>query len=946
MSLPLDDAPRLLAVRATGLIDAPASPLLDGLTRILTRALAVPVALISLLDRDRQWLAGRASPPDWAPELRSVPLSDTFCSYLVAHRAPLLIADTRKDPISAGSRAVAELQVQAYAGVPLILNTGEALGALCAIDYQPRVWTAEEVEVLQDVARAVVVELELRVALSAHRASETRLASIIASATDSILTVDAGQRITLANAAAEQLFGYPSAELIGQPLNLLIPDDRQLLADQLDANDVSGDTTRSPRDASRRTVEGRRRDGSTFPTEPSISKVSTDGGELFTVITRDVSARAAHEAERAQVELALREGEERARVLFRESPLPTWVFDLETLQVRDVNAAACARYGYTREEFLALKVTDLRPAEDVPALMASIAASRRGAAFAEVFRHRTKSGEIFQVEITAQDTLYDGRPGRIVLAKDITERRRAEEALRRSEERYALAVRATGNAVWEWDLATDQITWGEGAALALGHPGPLPSDASWWDTHVHPEDSARVLNSLRAVIDGNGTDEWRETYQFQRHDGSYSTIVDRGSVQRDADGVPERLIGAMEDITAQVALESQLRQAQKMEAVGQLAGGIAHDFNNLLTIIQGNLEIVQADLTPAHPSAADLDEVRMAVDRAGALVRQLLTFSRQQPVRPEDVSVPAVLRHAEKLLRRVIGEEIRLLVDLTPQLALARVDPGQLEQVFMNLAVNARDAMLTPLHGHDGRGGTLAMKVDVVQLEVGGTFAWDQSRTGNWVRLVVRDTGHGMDADTQAHIFEPFFTTKAVGAGTGLGLATVFGIVRQAGGTIRVDSVLGRGTTFTVLLPAIIGAETQAEPVIAVPAPPAPSRVLLVEDEAGVRITTRRILERHGYTVLEARHGADALRLWRAHREDIDVVITDVRMPELGGPELMAQLHAESPMLPVVFVSGYSEAPPSIEGRAFEAFVQKPFTADALLTAVLDVVRAGESGAR
>ena len=941
----LDDAARLLALRATGLLDAPASPLLDGLTRILARTLAVPVALVSLVDDHRQWFAGRASPPEWAPGVRSTPLSHSFCQHVVTHRAPLVVTDARYHPLVADNPSVDELQVLAYAGVPLIMTSGETLGALCAISFEPRRWSEDEVEILHDLARAVVVELELRTALCAHQASESRLASIIASASDAILTTDASQLILLANAAAERIFGYTEAELIGQSIGILIPDDRrhghQQLVEQFGNDPSTYHAAAGPASAPRRKLEGLRRDGSTFPIETAISKVDTEDGQIYTVILRDVTERVATDAERTRVELALRDSEQRARVLFQESPIPMWVFDLDTLQVEDVNAAATARYGYTREEFLLLKITALRPPEDVPALLASIAGTGRGAGYAEVFRHRTKDGEDFLVEITAQNTIYDGRPARIILAKDITERRRAEDALRRSEERYTLAVRATGNAIWEWDPGTGLMMWGEGAATALGHAGPLSSDRSWWELHVHPEDRARVLHGLRTIIDGvTGVDEWRETYRFRRHDGSYSTMVDRGSVQRSAAGRIERMIGAMEDITAQVALETQLRQAQKMEAVGQLAGGIAHDFNNLLTIIQGNLEIVQADLPPGHSASADLDEVRMAVDRAGGLVRQLLTFSRQQPVRLADVSVTDVLHHAEKLLRRVIGEEITLLVDLTTEPALARVDPGQLEQVLMNLAVNARDAMLTPINGHDGRGGTLAMKVDVVHQALQDARPWDQVGAGSWVRLVVRDTGHGMDAETQAHIFEPFFTTKAVGAGTGLGLATVFGIIRQAGGVIRVDSARGRGTTFTVLLPALASAEAAPERPQSAPARATPSRVLLVEDEAGVRVTTRRILERHGYTVMEARHGADALRLWRRHRDDIDVVITDVRMPELGGPELMAQLHADVPTLPVVFVSGYSDAPPSIEGRAYEAFVQKPFTADALLTAVVEVLRA------
>ncbi|HYW31369.1 MAG TPA: PAS domain S-box protein, partial [Gemmatimonas sp.] len=689
----------------------------------------------------------------------------------------------------------------------------------------------------------------------------------------------------------------------------------------------------------------RRRDGTTFPIDTSISQVESDEGRLFTVILRDVSARVAAEAERAQVENALRESETRARILFRDSPMPMWVFDLETTRILDVNDAALARYGYTREEFCALSAAALRPPEDVPRFLASVAEPRRGLAHIGIFRHVTKAGTPFDVEVTAQDTTYDNRPARVVLSKDITERQVAEDALRRSEQRYALAVRATGNAIWEWDLMTDILTWSEGAPSVMGYVSPVPSALSWWADRVHPDDRTRVMDSLGAVTDASSdTDDWRARYRFRREDGTYAVVVDCGSVLRDTTRQGVRMIGAMEDITAQVMLEAQLRQAQKMEAVGQLAGGVAHDFNNLLTIIQGNLAFVQAEMAADHPARSDLDEVRMAADRAGTLVRQLLTFSRQQPVQPEDVQLTEVVGQAEKLLRRVIGEEISLVVTLSEDSTLVHADPGQLEQVLMNLAVNARDAMLTPQHGHDGRGGTLSIDVDAVTLAPSESRTWDQVRPGRWVRLVVRDTGHGMDADTQTHIFEPFFTTKAIGAGTGLGLSTVFGIVRQAGGAIRVDSSQGRGTTFTILLPALAqdASNGAVRRGMATPVSTAAvhTTVLLVEDEKGVRATVRRILERHGYAVLEARNGADALLLWRAHRDAIGVLVTDLRMPELGGRELVAHLSAERPELPAVLISGYADAPDIPSTRPQQVTLAKPFTINALLTAVSDAMQA------
>jgi signal transduction histidine kinase/CheY-like chemotaxis protein len=393
------------------------------------------------------------------------------------------------------------------------------------------------------------------------------------------------------------------------------------------------------------------------------------------------------------------------------------------------------------------------------------------------------------------------------------------------------------------------------------------------------------------------------------------------------------------------ALEARLRQAQKMEALGQLAGGIAHDFNNLLTVIGGNVDLLHGDLPPelpeGHPARRDLEEITHAAERARGLVRQLLTFSRQQPVKPERLRVGDAVRRIERLLRRVIGEEITLAVDTADAGAVVLADAGQLEQIVMNLAANARDAMLTPLHGTAGTGGTLHIGVDAVTLDGVAARDWDGASAGRWVRLRVRDTGHGMDAATQAHVFEPFFTTKEVGRGTGLGLATVFGVVRQMGGAVRVESAPGRGSTFTVILPVADGDVDGVPPPTRAGVPSAAAgTVLLVEDEAAVRVTARRILERLGYTVLEARDGADALTRWRRHRGGIDAVVTDVRMPEMSGPAFVARVREDAPGTGVVFMSGYVDEDTSLAQGPHETFIEKPFTAEAL-AAALEHVRRG-----
>jgi nitrogen-specific signal transduction histidine kinase/CheY-like chemotaxis protein len=401
-------------------------------------------------------------------------------------------------------------------------------------------------------------------------------------------------------------------------------------------------------------------------------------------------------------------------------------------------------------------------------------------------------------------------------------------------------------------------------------------------------------------------------------------------------------------VSLQRQLEAELRQAHKMEAVGQLAGGIAHDFNNLLTVISGNLELADADLPDTLPADAplrlDLSEIGQSATRAHGLVRQLLAFSRKQAICPQRLRLGAVVLRAEQLLRRVIGEEILLTVDVAAEATWVEADAGQLEQVLLNLAVNARDAMLTARHGHPGTGGALRLEVDALTVGADEARPGEDLTPGAWVRLLVRDTGHGMDATTRARAFEPFFTTKQVGAGTGLGLSTVFGIVRQAGGAVRIESAPGAGTTFTLLFPACPAAEDRVDPA----GPPtrraaAEGVVLLVEDEAPVRATARRLLERRGYTVLEARHGGDALLVWGEHGARVDALVTDLRMPEMGGRELASRLRAERPALPVVLMSGYVDAGWRHAAPRAAAFVEKPFTGAALLSA-LEGAMAGRVG--
>jgi signal transduction histidine kinase len=562
-----------------------------------------------------------------------------------------------------------------------------------------------------------------------------------------------------------------------------------------------------------------------------------------------------------------------------------------------------------------------------------------------------------------------------------------------------LAARATEAAIWDWNAATGVAVWSEGMDRVFGYAvADTTMSFGWWSERIHPEDRARVVTSLESLLQTpNPGSAWQATYRFLCFDGHYATVVDRGYVACDATGKVVRLVGAMEDDTERETLSERLRQAQKMEAVGQLAGGVAHDFNNLLTVIVANLEFARTALGEKHPALPDLEEIAAAAQRARELVRQLLLFSRHQPIAPVPLNLSAVVEEAETLLRRVIGEEIVLDVHLADDLPPIRADKSQMEQILLNLAVNARDAMLTPALGTPGKGGLMQIETAHVVLGAADVVRLPGSSVGSAVRLRVRDTGHGMDEATQQHVFEPFFTTKDVGAGTGLGLATVFGIVQQAGGMIHLETSPGMGTVFSLYFPTIAspdegggtpaesaavaaepsaklpeippspapevataaalaasrdGAARAASPTstapatsdspAAIPEPPAVSEttpaprvtVLLVEDEAPVRTALRRMLERNGFQVLEARHGADALLLWNTTPGGIDAIITDVRMPEMGGPELVRIIRRASPHVPVVFMSGYSKEELRNGEDPQTAFISKPFSRDQLIEAI------------
>jgi two-component system cell cycle sensor histidine kinase/response regulator CckA len=393
--------------------------------------------------------------------------------------------------------------------------------------------------------------------------------------------------------------------------------------------------------------------------------------------------------------------------------------------------------------------------------------------------------------------------------------------------------------------------------------------------------------------------------------------------------------GFIRDITERKSLEDQFRQSQKMEGIGRLAGGIAHDFNNLLTAILGYAELMKAQLPDDEDLRSSLHEIHTAGERAAALTRQLLAFSRKQLLQPRILDLNAVVSEVERLLRRLIGEDVELTTRLDHNLGSVKADPGQLEQVIMNLAVNARDAMPD--------GGTLMIETVNAVLDSSFVRANPGARSGEYAVLIITDTGTGMNEEVRSHIFEPFFTTKEQGKGTGLGLATAYGIVKQSDGYITVDSEPGRGTTFRMYFPRAAGAASASGlGERSALSPRGTETILMVEDEPGVRRLSRTILEAQGYTVLEAASGDEALIVARSHVEEIHLVATDVVMPGMSGPALWDRLHAVHPQARVLFISGYTDDAIASHGvlESGIAFLQKPFTPFALAQKVREVLDA------
>jgi PAS domain S-box-containing protein len=639
--------------------------------------------------------------------------------------------------------------------------------------------------------------------------------------------------------------------------------------------------------------------------------------------------------DRKRIEEVLRDAQARYRLLFQYAPYGIVIIDPATLRFVDFNETAHQQMGYSWQEFAALNISDLEvmeSPEDVRTHAENII--RDGRDDFET-RHRTKGGEIRNIHVTAQMTRISGQELYHCVWRDITDRKRAEEALLKSEQtlqeerdklRTILENAPFGIALID---KSNIFTYVNPKFKELfGFDVSDTPEGRTWFRRAYPNAGYRHMVAgawTSDLKDARPGEQKSRVFNVTRKDGSQKVVSFITAVLASGD-----YLMACEDITDLKRLESQLRQAQKMEAVGTLAGGIAHDFNNILTTIIGYSTLLQMNMDKENPLKTYVDPILSATRKAADLTQSLLAFSRQQPVTLTPLDINKTIKETKNLLNRLLTEDVELRTSFTGDNAVALADKTQIDQILFNLVTNARDAM--------PKGGTLTIETDII--EIGGEFIRTHGfgEPGRYVIIKISDTGTGMNEATLENIFEPFFTTKEVGKGTGLGLATVYGIVKKHGGYITVDSKPDQGTVFRIYLPAVKAAVDQREDE-AVSVKRGDETVLIAEDNEDVRHFMRDVLQNYGYKTIEATDGEDAIEKF-THHGDIDLMILDSVMPRKNGREVYEAIRGMWPSVKALFTSGYTKdivLDNGIEDKDFD-FIAKPLTPTALLRKVREVL--------
>jgi two-component system, cell cycle sensor histidine kinase and response regulator CckA len=879
------------------------------------------VLLVEDLEDDAKLLIRELTRGGYDVSFRRVETADALRDALARERWDAVLSDYSLPTFN----GVAALRVTQESGqdLPFIFVSGTigediAVGAMKA--------GAHDYVMKNNLARLVpAVERELRDAMDRqqHRAAETQMRMsehkyrhLFRSMSDAALLVamDSGKLID-ANEQAEVLFGLPRERLLGLCVSDVYPEGLDVPRENGAAEGASA--------AVEMECVVSRPNGSMVPVNVCVSDVDLYERRFKLALFRDISQRKRSEA-------ALRASEERLAKIFNLSPTAICIVRASDNRFVEANTAFVYGTGYTREEIIGHTPEELQLWVDQGERAEILReVDRSGTAVAYKLRGRRKNGETgVGLSSVTRINLNNGEPHFLWLIQDITEIDRADEARRESERRFRQLAENIDEVFWLAELDKRQLVyvspayscvWGRSCESAYDDP------LSWLES-VRTEDRDRV----RAALEKQATGDYDIEYRIVRPDGSMRWIHERAFPVKNSAGKIYRVAGIASDITVRRELEEQFRQAQKMEAVGQLAGGIAHDFNNLLTVIQLQASLLSDRVRRDREADLGVRQIMEAAKRASNLTRQLLTFSRRQTQNARNVDLAEVIGSMTKMLRRILGEDVCFESHFSPTLPLVYADPGMIEQVLMNLVVNARDAMPS--------GGKLTVSLGSAEIDAQYVASNPSASLGRHVCLAVSDTGTGIPPEIRSRIFEPFFTTKEVGKGTGLGLATVFGIVNQHRGWIELESDVGVGTTFRVYLPAIAQARADA----ASEQQQAPVRggtetVLLVEDEDLVRALASTALRERGYRVLEATNVADALRRWDEVQGRVDLVLTDLIMPGgASGKDLSDQLLKRSPSLRIIFTTGHST---SAAGQALQLtagvnYLEKPYSFTELATIV------------
>jgi PAS domain S-box-containing protein len=846
---------------------------------------------------------------------------------------------------------------QAYAGQPvqmddielLMIRNGYPEETHFAFSYTP---VRDEHGVVAGFFCACVETTQAVLAERERVAERTRLEQMFEQAPGFIAVLEsADHRFALANRAYRELVGKD--DLLGKPVRQALPElegqDFLPLLDQVfnDGEAYRGDAVpvRLVREAGREAEER---------FVDFIYQPMADGaGKVSGIFVEGVDV-----TERKLAESALREREEQLRLIV-DSATDYAILTIDPeRRVTSWSPGAARTFGYQAEEILGRSGDELFTNEDRAAGQPGreMNTALRDGMAPDVRWHLRKDGSSVFLDGSLRP-LHDaaGRHlGFLKIARDETERRRVDEALRGAEERYRLAARATNDAIWDWNLQTDEIAWNDAVQVLFGYRADeIGPTGAWWKSRIHPEDQQRVVSGIQAAIDDD-VDSWTGEYRFVRADGSCADILDRGTVVRDRDGQALRMVGAMHDLSGQKAAERELRrlnetleqrvmeelaarvkteealrQSQKMEAIGQLTGGVAHDFNNLLTVIRSAADILRRLELSEEKRRRYLDAIADTADRAAKLTGQLLAFARRQALKPEVFNVGERVDAISDMLRTVVGSRIELVSDTDCGTCYVEADATQFETALVNMTVNARDAM-------DGA-GRLTIAVQPVK-NVPGVRGHGAAQ-GEFVSVVVSDTGSGIPADKIDQIFEPFFTTKEVGKGTGLGLSQVYGFAKQSGGEVDVASEVGEGTTFTLYLPRVDEPDSrEAVDDASADQTPGHGHILVVEDNEQVGAFSTQLLAELGFETSWAGNADAALRMLAEGPDRFAAVFSDVVMPGMSGVELGQEVRRRYPGLPVVLTSGYSHVLAQDARHGFE-LLHKPYSVDDLTRILRGAIR-------